>query len=123
LTEILFGYIFNHMVKYSALDTIFAALSDNTRRDILERLALHDMTVTELAAPYMKAMSLPAVSKHLQVLEKAGLIRREKQGRVHHLHLNAAPMQDASAWLEHYRRFWLARLDALDDLLKAEKEE
>ena len=94
------------MVKCSsrALDRTFSALSDPTRRRILERLAEKDLCVTELAKPYR--MSLPAVSKHLRVLEGAGLIRRERCGRVHRLRLEAGPMQGAQQWIEEYRRFW-----------------
>jgi DNA-binding transcriptional ArsR family regulator len=106
------------MVKYSSgsLDRTFAALADATRRRILEHLAGGDRCVTELARPY--AMSLPAVSKHLRVLETAGLIRRRRQGRVHSLKLEAAPMQAAQAWIGEYRRFWEESFDRLDDYLK-----
>ena len=112
------GNIINHMVKYSSrrLDSTFAALADPTRRRILEHLAHGDHCVTDLARPY--AMSLPAVSKHLRVLEKAGLVCRRRRGRVHSLHLQAAPMQQASQWIEEYRRFWEASFDRLDDYLK-----
>jgi DNA-binding transcriptional ArsR family regulator len=98
------------------LDRTFAALADPTRRRILEHLAHGDHCVTDLARPY--AMSLPAVSKHLRVLEKAGLVRRRRRGRVHSLHLQAAPMQQASQWIEEYRRFWEASFDRLDEYLK-----
>ena len=106
------------MVKYSSrsLDRTFAALADPTRRRILTHLAGGDKCVTDLAKPY--AMSLPAVSKHLRVLERAGLIRRQRCGRVHQLKLEAEPMQDALAWIEKYRRFWEKNLDRLDDYLK-----
>jgi DNA-binding transcriptional ArsR family regulator len=106
------------MVKYSSrlLDRTFAALADPTRRRILERLARGDRCVTDLARPY--AMSLPAVSKHLRVLENAGLIRRRRRGRVHSLKLEAAPMQQAQEWIEEYRRFWEGSLDRLDEYLK-----
>jgi DNA-binding transcriptional ArsR family regulator len=102
------------MVNYSGavLDSTFAALSDATRRGILARLAQQGQTsVSELAAPYK--MSLPAVSKHLRVLEHAGLISRQKDGRVHRCRLRAEPMKDAAAWIEHYRQFWEAQLDSL----------
>jgi DNA-binding transcriptional ArsR family regulator len=102
------------MVNYSGalLDSTFAALSDATRRGILVRLARQGETsVSELAAPYQ--MSLPAVSKHLRVLERAGLVSRQKDGRVHRCRLRAEPMKDATAWLEHYRQFWQAQLDSL----------
>jgi DNA-binding transcriptional ArsR family regulator len=102
------------MVNYSLapLDSTFAALSDATRRGILARLARHGETsVSDLAAPYQ--MSLPAVSKHLRVLEHAGLVSRQKDGRVHRCRLRAEPMKDAAAWIEHYRQFWEAQLDSL----------
>lgn len=98
------------------LDRTFGALADPTRRRILEQLAHGDRCVTDLARPY--SMSLPAVSKHLRVLEKAGLIRRRRDGRVHHLKLEAAPMQQAQRWIEEYRRFWEESFDRLDEYLK-----
>jgi DNA-binding transcriptional ArsR family regulator len=108
----------NHMVKCSPrlLDRTFAALADPTRRRILEHLAHGDRCVTDLARPY--AMSLPAVSKHLRVLENAGLVRRRRSGRVHSLKLQAAPMRQAQAWIEEYRRFWEGSFDRLDEYLK-----
>lgn len=110
--------IVNHMVKLTPrlLDRTFAALADPTRRRILEHLAQGDRCVTDLAKPY--AMSLPAVSKHLRVLENAGLVKRKRKGRVHSLKLEAAPMKQAQAWIEDYRRFWEQRLDRLGDYLK-----
>jgi DNA-binding transcriptional ArsR family regulator len=102
------------MVNYSgaALDSTFAALSDATRRGILARLAQRGETsVSDLAAPYK--MSLPAVSKHLRVLQNAGLVSRQKDGRVHRCRLRAEPMKGAAAWIEHYRQFWEAQLDSL----------
>jgi DNA-binding transcriptional ArsR family regulator len=102
------------MVNYSGalLDSTFAALSDATRRGILARLARQGETsVSELAAPYK--MSLPAVSKHLHVLEHAGLVSRQKDGRVHRCRLRAEPMKDAAAWIEHYRQLWETQLDSL----------
>jgi DNA-binding transcriptional ArsR family regulator len=102
------------MVHYSGalLDSTFAALSDATRRGILARLARQGETsVSDLAAPYK--MSLPAVSKHLRVLEHAGLVSRQKDGRVHRCRLRAGPMKDAAVWIEHYRQFWEAQLDSL----------
>jgi len=105
------------MVKCSSrlLNRTFAALADPTRRRILEHLAQGDHCVTDLARPY--AMSLPAVSKHLRVLESAGLVRRRRRGRVHSLKLQAAPMKQASQWIEEYRRFWEERFDRLDAYL------
>jgi DNA-binding transcriptional ArsR family regulator len=106
------------MVKYSTgpLDFTFAALADPTRRRILANLASGEQCVTDLAKPHQ--MSLPAVSKHLRVLEKAGLIRRRRDGRVHRLKLNAAPLQGAQQWIEEYRRFWEESLDRLEEYLK-----
>jgi DNA-binding transcriptional ArsR family regulator len=112
------------MVNYSGamLDSTFAALSDATRRGILARLALGETSVSELAAPY--EMSLPAVSKHLRVLEGAGLVMRHKDGRVHRCRLVADPMKDAAAWIEYYRRFWEQQFDALAKYLEdSQKEE
>ncbi len=105
------------MVKYSpdALDTLFSALADPTRRAILERLAEGELTVTELAEPF--DMSLPAISKHLRVLERAGLLVQEKDGRIRRCQLVAEPMQDAAAWLDRYRQFWETQFDALADFL------
>lgn len=99
-----------------SLDRTFAALADPTRRRILEHLSRGDSCVTDLARPY--SMSLPAVSKHLRVLEGAGLIRRRRNGRVHRLNLEAAPMQQAQQWIEEYRKFWEQSFDRLDEYLK-----
>ena len=106
------------MVKCSTrlLDRTFGALADPTRRRILEHLAGGDRCVTDLARPHR--MSLPAVSKHLRVLERAGLVRRQRDGRVHRLKLDAGPMQQAMAWIEEYRKFWEASFDRLDEYLK-----
>lgn len=113
------------MVEYDseALDRTFAALADPTRRRILAQLAEGDECVTALAAPH--DMSLAAVSKHLIVLEKAGLVKRHRHGRVHSLALDAAPMQDALAWIDRYRTFWEANLDHFEtylDQLKTRKK-
>src|SRR3984893_1597462 len=111
------------MVKYysspKTLDRTFAALADPTRRRILHQLSRGHRCVTDLAKPYR--MSLPAVSKHLRVLERAGLIRRQRRGRVHQLKLEAKPMQNAQQWIEEYRRFWEQNLDRLEDYLKQEQ--
>jgi DNA-binding transcriptional ArsR family regulator len=106
------------MVKYktSLLDRTFAALADPTRRGILADLAESERCVTDLAKPHR--MSLPAISKHLRVLEKAGLIRRKRDGRVHRLKIEAKPMQEAQQWIEHYRRFWEESFDRLETYLK-----
>ncbi len=103
-----------------SLNSIFSALADPTRRAILDRLARGEARVTELADPH--DMSLPAVSKHLKVLEDAGLILREKDGRVHRMNLNSKPMKDASAWLERYRAFWEGRFDALERFLDSNRK-
>lgn len=99
-----------------ALSTTLAALADPTRRAILARLAEGETSVTELAAPF--AMSLPAVSKHLKVLERAGLIARGREAQWRPCRLEAGPLREVSDWLEHYRRFWEASFDRLDDYLR-----
>src|SRR5215475_11285779 len=106
------------MVNYSPrlLNRTFGALADPTRRRILEHLADGDRCVTDLAKPHR--MSLPAVSKHLRVLESAGLVRRQRDGRVHRLKLETKPMQQALEWIAEYRRFWEASFDRLDEYLK-----
>jgi len=99
------------MVNYSAaaLDATFAALADPTRRAILASLAGQpESSVSELARPF--SMSLPAISKHLRVLEDAGLLARRREGRIHHCRLVAAPMETAAAWIERYQEFWEQRL-------------
>jgi DNA-binding transcriptional ArsR family regulator len=93
------------------LDRIFSALSDRTRRALLRRLARSPSSVTDLAAPF--DMSLPAVSKHIRVLEQAGLITRHVDGRVHRCALEPAPLAEVERWLLHYRTFWQENLDAL----------
>ncbi len=98
------------------LSATFAALADPTRRAILARLAQGEATVSELGEPFK--MSLPAVSKHLKVLEKAGLIMRGREAQWRPSRLNAAPLKDAAHWLEHYRRFWEESLDRLDQYLR-----
>ena len=106
------------MVKYSTrtLNRTFAALADPTRRRILAHLARGDKCVTHLARPYN--MSLPAVSKHLRVLEKAGLLRRRRYGRVHEMRLEVKPLKQAAQWVEEYRRFWEGSLDRLAEYLE-----
>ena len=98
------------------LSTTFAALADPTRRAILARLALGETSVTELAKPFH--MSAPAVSKHLKVLERAGLIARSREAQWRPARLEAGPLKDAASWIEHYRRFWEESLDRLDAYLK-----
>ena len=97
------------------LSTTYAALADPTRRAILARLAAGEATVGELAEPF--AMSLPAVSKHLKVLERAGLITRRRKAQWRPCRIEARPLKDAAQWLEHYRHFWDDSFDRLDDYL------
>lgn len=110
------------MVKQyrNRLDSTFSALSDPTRRAILARLVLGDTSVSELAAPF--DISLPAISRHLRVLEGAGLIERRPEGRVHRCHLLARPMKEAADWIEEYRRFWDDQFDSLAEFLEKTKE-
>ena len=109
------------MVEYEeqALDETYAALADSTRRAILTQLLQQEARVTELAEPF--AMSLNAVSKHLQVLERAGLIRREVRGREHYISAAPEPLQQAVDWLNTYRQFWEHRLDRLEAFLRQKK--
>ena len=97
------------------LDLLFGALADATRRGIVERLALGEATVTELAAPF--SISLPAISRHLKVLERASLITRSHQGRWRHARLSPVPLASAATWLARYEQLWAERLDRLDDHL------
>lgn len=97
------------------LSTTFAALADPTRRAILARLALGETSVTELAAPF--EMSMPAISKHLKVLERAGLIARGREAQWRPCRLEAAPLKDIASWVEYYRRFWEESFDRLDAYL------
>ena len=100
-----------------SLSTTFAALADPTRRAILTRLAQGDATVAELAAPF--SVSQPAISRHLKVLEKAGLISRRRRRTARLSHLEAEPLREATAWLARYQAFWDERYDQLDALLAA----
>ena len=99
------------------LDAAFSALADPTRRAILARLALGERTVSEIASPF--PVSLPAISRHLRVLEDAGLVRRRKDGREHRCSIGTEGLRHAAGWLEEYRIFWAARLDALAEYLAA----
>jgi DNA-binding transcriptional ArsR family regulator len=105
-----------HRMTPDRLSTTFSALADPTRRAILARLCTGEASVTELAQPF--AMSLPAVSKHLKVLERAGLVARGRAAQWRPCRLEAGPLKDASDWLEHYRRFWEESFDRLDDYLR-----
>ena len=98
------------------LSATFAALADPTRRAILARLAQGEATVTELAEPF--ALSLPAVSKHLKVLRRAGLVRQGRQAQWRPCRLEAGPLEEVADWVEHYRRFWEESFDRLDDYLR-----
>src|ERR1700729_1764842 len=100
----------------SALDATFTALADPTRRAIVARLALGDATVNERAAPFR--MSLPAVSKHLKVLERCGLISRSRRAQFRPCHLERAALDEAVSWIDEQRRIWEARFDRLDDHLR-----
>jgi DNA-binding transcriptional ArsR family regulator len=102
------------------LDSVFGALADPTRRAILATLAQGDLTVGELAAPF--AMSQPAVSRHLKVLESAGLITRSRRATARLSHLEAEPLREAADWLARYRQFWEERYEQLDELLETLKE-
>ncbi len=102
------------------LNTTFAALADPTRRAILARLASGEASVTELGEPF--EMSLPAISKHLKVLERAGLIARGREAQWRPCRLAPGPLKDVSDWLEHYRRFWEESFDRLDDYLRELKK-
>jgi DNA-binding transcriptional ArsR family regulator len=106
------------MVNYSiaALDATFGALADPTRRAILARLAQGEAMITELAEPFR--ISLPAISKHLRVLESAGLLERQIDGRIHRCRLAAQPMKNAAAWIEQYRTFWELQFEALAKYLE-----
>ena len=110
------------MVKSAGanLDEVFSALADPTRREILVALAAGDRSVTELAEPF--DVSLPAVSKHLSVLERAGLITREREGRVRRCHLEAEPLAGALEWIAQYGRFWEESFDALERVLAKQRD-
>ena len=106
------------MVKYltETLDFTFAALADPTRRAILERLSFGDSSVTELAAPF--DVSPPAISKQLRVLERAGLLTQEKDGRIRRCRLEAQPMKEAGEWIAQYQKFWEDKLESLANFLE-----
>lgn len=100
------------------LSQTFAALADPTRRAMLARLSLGEANVSDLAKPFLKEMSLPAVTKHLKVLERAGLITKTKEAQWRPCKLNGAPLKDVSDWMEQYRVFWEESFDRLDAYLK-----
>jgi DNA-binding transcriptional ArsR family regulator len=98
------------------LDNVFQALANRARRDMLARLAEHDLTVGELAEPL--TMTLAAASKHIKVLERVGLVRQTVEGRQHICQLEARPLASVAGWLRHYEQFWTERLDAMEDLFQ-----
>ena len=100
-----------------AVEKTFSALGDPTRRAIVQRLAVSEATVSELAKPF--SISLPAISKHLRILEEADLLIRVKEGRTHRCQLNPKPLQQAKQWIERYTAFWNAQLDSLDIYLQS----
>lgn len=101
-----------------SLNQTFAALADPTRRAMLARLSLGQASISDLAQPFLKDMSLPAVTKHVQVLERAGLVTKTRDAQWRPCALNGAPIRDAVLWMEQYRAFWEASLDRLGDYLK-----
>lgn len=103
------------------LDHLFRALGDRTRRALLAKLAKQPAMITELAEPF--GMSLPAVSRHIRVLEQAGLVRRTVTGRVHQCSLRAAPLKDAEQWLAQYQEFWMGTLESLSRHVQAVEKE
>jgi len=105
-----------YKIMVDNLSSTFAALADPTRRAILTRLAAGETSVTDLAKPF--AMSLPGISKHLKVLERAGLITRTREAQWRPCRLEAERLKEVSEWVEHYRRFWEESLDRLDDYLR-----
>jgi DNA-binding transcriptional ArsR family regulator len=111
----------NHMVEqHTHLDAVFHALADPTRRAMLGQLAERELTIGELATPF--SMSFAGASKHVRVLENAGLVTRTIQGRTHLCRLQAARLAEANEWLRRYERFWNEKLDTLESLLRAEDE-
>jgi DNA-binding transcriptional ArsR family regulator len=107
------------MVEYQQIDSVFDALGDPTRRALLRRLRTGPATVSELARPF--DVSFNAISKHVMVLERAGLVRRERVGREHHLSLNARPLGHAAKWLSDYQQFWESKLDRLEQAVRNRK--
>jgi DNA-binding transcriptional ArsR family regulator len=108
------------MVQSATLDRTFSALSDPTRRDILERLAAGPASISELARPI--GISLPGVMKHVRVLEGAGLVTTEKHGRTRECHLGPAQMDDVTRWIDTYRTLWERRLDRLGTIIERQRE-
>lgn len=106
----------NAAAASTRLDMAFGALADPTRRAIVRRLADGEASILSLAEPF--AMSLPAFSKHVRILERSGLVMREKRGRTHYCRLCAEPLRDADSWISFYRTFWQERFDSLDQFLE-----
>ena len=122
LTAVQGGTILNHMVNhYSSLDSTFGALSDPTRRAILATLMLGQSSITDLAKPHR--MSLPAVMKHVRVLEHAGLLTQKKSGRTRQCRLAATPLKNAEHWIAQYRAFWEGTFDSLERYLSQQENE
>lgn len=103
---------------HDQLSQTFQALADPTRRAMLAKLSLGEANVSDLAKPFLKEMSLPAITKHLKVLENAGLVTKTRDAQYRPCKLNGAPLKDATDWMEHYRIFWEASLDRLGEYLK-----
>lgn len=103
------------------LDLVFSALSDATRRGMLAQLALGEANISQLAEQY--EMSQPAISKHLRVLDKAGLIKRKKKGREYLIRVNPEPIEEAQTWIGYYARFWKEQFDAVEDYLQLKEDE
>lgn len=115
------GLKHNHMVNSeSRLSLVFAALADPTRRGMLEKLSEGETNVGTLAEPY--AMSQPAISKHLRVLERAGLVRRTRRGREHHIRVDPEPVEEARDWIAHYSRIWKRQFDAVAAYLEKQRK-
>ena len=103
------------------LNLIFSALSDPTRREMVKRLAAREQSIAELASPF--DMTKSAVTKHIKILESAGLLKRTISGRVHHCQIQAAPLKEATDWMSFYQTFWDKKLDALDAFLNTTKKD
>ncbi len=115
------SFLYNHLVMNELkLDLVFGALSDATRRGMLAQLAHGEANITALAAPY--DMSQPAISKHLRVLEKAGLVERTRRGREHYIRALPGPADEAGGWIAYYAKFWKQQFAAVDDYLKANNQ-
>ena len=122
MTDTEWFYIVNLMVNNNTdtLNLVFSALADPTRREMLGRLSGRTMSVKELSEPF--SMSKPAITKHLKVLERAGLLARDKVGRVHHCNLDSRPLRQVADWVSHYERFWIDKLDSLEAFLDNEED-